>query len=940
MCKHLKFRELSSLRIVFLLLAAIVFCDNISAQKLSGYIYSYGNNDPLIGVNVYYKFKNKTTGTISNMDGYYELDMPVGNIYVTFSYIGYDSQEILVNPKQGFNINQNIYLKAQTTMMDEVVVSAGRYEQKLSDITVSMHVLKADDIAKQNGKDLSAVLNTIPGVDVTDKQPSIRAGSGWTYGVGSRSMILVDGMSVLTPGNGEINWNTIPMENIEQVEVLKGASSVLYGSSALNGLINVRTARPGLDPQTKVNVYAGVYGNPSNSSNAWWSKEYWESNQHPNKPLLRQYVMQNFKNPVYNGVDVSHTRRINNLDFSVGFNFFNDEGYRMGDYNTRFRVGGNMTYHDPNIQGLNYGLNFNYLWNNFGGFFMWRSPENAYQPAPMANMARKGNTFYVDPFASYSNAEKNTIHRIKSRYYRKADKIVNTRSNTNPFELLDNMGYDFDKTGELVDMIQNPSTLIKRFLPYILKKDYVGLANNALGMLGEYFPTATNPDYIELMSLLMNNTPFPSSEDELLPWLSNMNGSSSSGIIPSNVTQSAYVDYQFNKSFETAQITTGVTYEYVRANAESAGDHNSNNAALFFQYDDKFFDKLNLSLGVRLEYYSVDKHYKEAKTDIFGVSVPFRPLFRGGLNYQLAEMTYLRGSFGQGYRYPSIVEKYVMKDIGGVAAYPNTNLKAESGYSAEIGIKQGYSFGPVQGFLDVAGFYTRYKNMIEFRFGLFNSETYEYIDNFSNMLGMITGGVMPGIGAQFINVADASIMGFDISTNGICKFNKNANLMYTVGYVYADPRDKNSDKLNQQEDENDDILAIKSKSNRSDYLKYRNKHSIKGGVDFMWKRLTVGGNVVWKSKVLACDYFLIDERPKESEDVMDIVRNLLFGDLNTYWKENNKSYFTMDLRVGVELTKNINVQFQVNNVFNKEYSARPMDVAAPRTFIGKFNFNF
>ena len=178
-------------------------------------------------------------------------------------------------------------------MMDEMVVSAGRYEQKLSDITVSMHVLKSDDITKQNAKDLSSVINTLPGVDVIDKQPSIRSGSGWTYGVGSRSMILVDGMSVLTPGNGEINWNTIPMENIEQVEIMKGASSVLYGSSALNGLINVRTARPHLEPQTRVSIYAGVYDDPSNSNSSWWSKDYWNSNQHPTRPLIRKYICQN-----------------------------------------------------------------------------------------------------------------------------------------------------------------------------------------------------------------------------------------------------------------------------------------------------------------------------------------------------------------------------------------------------------------------------------------------------------------------------------------------------------------------------------------------------------------------------------------------------------------------------------------------------------------------
>ena len=57
------------------------------------------------------------------------------------------------------------------------MVSAGRFEQKLSDVTVSMDLLKAGDIAKQAPTDLSSTLNTMPGVDINDKQPP--------YGVGT-----------------------------------------------------------------------------------------------------------------------------------------------------------------------------------------------------------------------------------------------------------------------------------------------------------------------------------------------------------------------------------------------------------------------------------------------------------------------------------------------------------------------------------------------------------------------------------------------------------------------------------------------------------------------------------------------------------------------------------------------------------------------------------
>ena len=85
-----------------------------------------------------------------------------------------------------------------------------------------MDLVKAGDIARQAPTDITSTLRTLPGVDIVDKQPSMRGGSGWTYGVGARSQILVDGMSTLNPKTGEINWNTVPLENIEQIEVIKG----------------------------------------------------------------------------------------------------------------------------------------------------------------------------------------------------------------------------------------------------------------------------------------------------------------------------------------------------------------------------------------------------------------------------------------------------------------------------------------------------------------------------------------------------------------------------------------------------------------------------------------------------------------------------------------------------------------------------------------------
>ena len=116
------------------------------------------------------------------------------------------------------------------------------------------------------------------------------------------------------------------------------------------------------------------------------------------------------------------------------------------------------------------------------------------------------------------------------------------------------------------------------------------------------------------------------------------------------------------------------------------------------------------------EYYRVNNHRREAETKVFGTKIPFRPVFRAGLNYQLADYSFIRASFGQGYRNPSINEKYLRKDIGGVGVYPNPNIKPEKGFNAELGFKQGYKIGNFQGFVDIAGFYTQYKDMVEFQF--------------------------------------------------------------------------------------------------------------------------------------------------------------------------------------------------------------------------------
>ena len=75
-------------------------------------------------------------------------------------------------------------------------------------------------------------------------------------------MVMVDGMPLMNGDQGGVEWQLVPMENISQIEVIKGASSVLFGSSALNGTINIRTAYPTREPINKLMITHTVYGEP------------------------------------------------------------------------------------------------------------------------------------------------------------------------------------------------------------------------------------------------------------------------------------------------------------------------------------------------------------------------------------------------------------------------------------------------------------------------------------------------------------------------------------------------------------------------------------------------------------------------------------------------------------------------------------------------------
>jgi outer membrane receptor for Fe3+-dicitrate len=193
-----------------------------------------------------------------------------------------------------------------------------------------------------------------------------------------------------------------------------------------------------------------------------------------------------------------------------------------------------------------------------------------------------------------------------------------------------------------------------------------------------------------------------------------------------------------------------------------------------------------------------------------------------------------------------------------------------------------------------------------------------------------------------VNVSHARIYGAEISTAGKVDIKKDMALVYSMGYTFTEPEDMDNARRIEEEKKYVDPLQMKNKSNDSKYLKYRNKHSFKATIDYSYKWFSLGLNMMYRSKMLAVDYLMVDEREKAQDDLMDYARRFIFGyedgvSLHDYWTTHNNDIFTMDVRCAVRFKEKAELQFMVNNLLNTEYSFRPMALASPRSFVCRLN---
>ncbi|MEE2953787.1 MAG: TonB-dependent receptor [Bacteroidota bacterium] len=814
----------------------LVLCSSIiHGQSIYGVITDKISKESLVGVNI---ITENNQGVASNVNGKYHLDLEEGSHQITFKYIGYDDiiEEVIL--KKGDKKALNIEMSINSEQLSTVVVSAGKFEQKIEEITVSMEVIKPALIENKNTTDIQTVMDQVPGVNITDGQANIRGGSGWSYGAGTRVLVMVDNMPLISGDAGQVQWKLIGTENINQIEVIKGASSVLYGSSALNGIINIRTAFPSetkiaknaSSGYTKINSHFGLYDFPERDELNW-----------SGTPVNQAGVLKN-KRRAFKGVDFFHAQKIANLDLTLGGNWFEDDGYRMGEKNSRKRINFSTKYKDQKIEGLSYGLLGNFLMQQSGYNLLWDHYDRAYTPFQNDLNTTKGETYNIDPSITYMYDD--NIHSLRTRYL----KVINDNSTNGEDNMQDN-------------------------------------------------------------------------ESDLF-----------------------YLDYQWQKNIDkyNLRVTSGVTNELVYAKSVLFdGEYSRSNHAFYTQIDKKW-RKFNFSIGGRYEHFRVtaSKPYVNAEGDTINGSNTGKPVFRGGVNYQLAKATFIRGSWGQGFRFPSIAEMFITTNVAGFEIFNNPALKPEKGWSAEIGIKQGLKLGEWKGYVDVAAFVMEYDDMMEFTFGMLG-DTIFWENGFP----------VGGIGFKSLNIGGTQISGIELSIAGSGKLTKDIEINVLAGYTYIKPIIKDSANIylvhpyrinsdgNTFPDTYVDTITYANSSSDASVLKYRHQHIAKLDLEIKYKKLSVGGSCRYNDFMKNIDEvftsWIVNPVTAWEDPPLDLGINESRGDNDPddgKVETHNKGDIMIDVRAGYQITKNIRLGAIVNNLMNVEYIARPADMKSPRTF--------
>ena len=244
----------------FLLLIVLSFINlSILAQgRIRGIVTD--TEGPLQSAVVLLSNSNKATVTDESGRFYFD-NVDVGKLLLHVSFVGYKSQSVEVLVEEAETTSVSIRIEPDVLGLDEVVVSASRYEQNRREAPVRVDVIGQKTLKLTQSVSLADGLNFQPGLRVETNCQNCGFTQVRMNGLqGPYTQILVNSRPVFSALVGVYGLEQIPVYMIDRIEVVKGGGSALYGSNAIAGTINIITKEPVLNTWELKTNYASIDG--------------------------------------------------------------------------------------------------------------------------------------------------------------------------------------------------------------------------------------------------------------------------------------------------------------------------------------------------------------------------------------------------------------------------------------------------------------------------------------------------------------------------------------------------------------------------------------------------------------------------------------------------------------------------------------------------------
>ena len=340
----------------------LLFFSNLSLAQtfgtLSGTIVDSKTQSPLEGVHVI--LQKSVLGASTDEHGTFTVRrIPPGKYTLQISMMGYKTKSMEeIEIHEGETTRLTISMEETVISVDPIVVTAGKHPQVLGSAHQAVAMISEGRLLLRQSRRLEEALSAVSGIHFNEENISIRGSGGYSvFNVGSRVLLMIDGVPALTSDLGAINWEMLPLLDVDRIEVVKGAGSALYGSSALGGMVNILTRTPSRQGRWQIRTLSGMYDQP------YYKEWHWTT-----------------KTLHYERADLAYSRQVGALGFRFSLSGYNSTGYMENNEARHWNATGRFVYQFPNSSRLD--VYVAWMQDQRGGFIQWLNQNRPFEVPP------------------------------------------------------------------------------------------------------------------------------------------------------------------------------------------------------------------------------------------------------------------------------------------------------------------------------------------------------------------------------------------------------------------------------------------------------------------------------------------------------------------------------------------------------------------------------